>query len=149
MTTLSAGSSVTLTLANNGFLEVATNGGLGSVTITPTGGAAVTESWGPSPFRKRWTGYPEGATAALSNSSAASVDYETDSSNLPATVQGLVSEAGNITAAELATTTGALGQTVRLSDGDNKGAILMWSTPAGSSTPAWCWWLWPQSPYEA
>ena len=64
-------------------------------------------------------------------------------------VRSLVSEAGNITAAELATTTGTLGQTVRLSDGDNKGAILMWSTPAGSSTPAWCWWLWPQSPYEA
>ena len=64
-------------------------------------------------------------------------------------IKSLVSGAGNITAAELATTTGTLGQTVRLSDGDNKGAILMWSTPAGSSTPAWCWWLWPQSPYEA
>jgi len=64
-------------------------------------------------------------------------------------VQALVSEAGSITAAELVTTTGTLGQTVRLSDGDNKGAILMWSTPAGPSTPTWCWWLWPQSPYEA
>lgn len=61
----------------------------------------------------------------------------------------LVSEAGNITAAELLTTTGTTGQVVRLSDGDDKGAILMWSTPAGSSAPAWCWWLWPQSPYEA
>ena len=66
-----------------------------------------------------------------------------------AAIDSLVSEAGNITTAALATTAGTLGQTVRLSDGDNKGAILMWSTPAGSSTPAWCWWLWPQSPYEA
>jgi hypothetical protein len=74
------------------------------------------------------------------------LEYQEEKS---AAAQALVSEAGNITAAELVTTTGTLGQTVRLSDGDNKGAILMWSTPAGSSTPAWCWWLWPQSPYEA
>lgn len=64
-----------------------------------------------------------------------------------AQVKALVSEAGNITAAALLTTTGTLGQVVRLSDGPDKGAILMWSTPAGSSTPQWCWWLWPQASY--
>lgn len=94
MTTLAAGSSVTVTLANNGFLEIATNGGFGSVTITPTSGAAVTESFGPAPYRKRWSGYPEGASAVLSNTSAAAFDYETDSTNLPSTVQALVSRAG-------------------------------------------------------
>jgi len=95
MTTLAAGSSVSLTLANNGFLEVATNGGFGSVTIMPIGGSAVTESWGPSPFRKKYAGpYPEGAAVTLTNKSSVSFDYETDSSNLPASVQSLVSAAG-------------------------------------------------------
>lgn len=61
--------------------------------------------------------------------------------------QALVSEAGNITAAELPATTGTLGQTVRLSDGPDQGAILMWSTPQGASSPTWCWWLWPQAAY--
>jgi len=90
MTTLAAGSSVSLTLANNGFLEVATNGGFGSVTITPTGGSAVTESWGPSPFRKKYAGpYPEGATVTLTNASSASFDYETDTSNLPISLQAV------------------------------------------------------------
>jgi len=95
MTSLAIGASVALTLGNNGFLEVATNGGLGSVTITPTGGASASESFGPSPFRKKYAGpYPEGASVLLSNSSAASMDYETDSTNLPASVQALVSAAG-------------------------------------------------------
>lgn len=61
--------------------------------------------------------------------------------------ESLVSGAGNITAADLATTTGTLGQTVRLSDGPDQGAILMWSTPQGASSPTWCWWLWPQAAY--
>lgn len=54
---------------------------------------------------------------------------------------------GSITASELATTTGTTGQAVRLSDGDDQGAILMWSTPAGATAETWCWWLWPQSAY--
>lgn len=62
-------------------------------------------------------------------------------------LQALVSGAGNITAAELATTAGTTGQTVRLSDGADRGAILMWSTPDGASTETWCWWLWPQAAY--
>jgi len=64
-----------------------------------------------------------------------------------ATLQALVSEAGNVTSAALPTLIGATGQTVRLSDGPDKGAILMWSTPAGATAQAWCWWLWPQSAY--
>jgi hypothetical protein len=64
-----------------------------------------------------------------------------------ALTQALVSEAGNMASADLSATVGTLGQTVRLTDGENRGAVLMWSTPAGSSTPAWCWWLWPQAAY--
>ena len=64
-------------------------------------------------------------------------------------VQALVSVDGNQPSATLAATVGTPGQTVRLSDGENKGAILMWAIPADSSVYTWCWWLWPQSPYEA
>ena len=64
-----------------------------------------------------------------------------------AAIDALVSGAGNITAADLATTTGTLGQTVRLSDGPDQGAILKWSTPQGASSPTWCWWHWPQAAY--
>lgn len=62
-------------------------------------------------------------------------------------VAPLVSEAGNITAAALLTTTGTAGQVVRLSDGEDKGAVLMWSTPEGATAETWCWWLWPQAAY--
>jgi hypothetical protein len=62
-------------------------------------------------------------------------------------VRSLVSEVGNITATDLLTTTGTTGQVVRLSDGDDQGAILMWSTPSGATAETWCWWLWPQASY--
>lgn len=95
MTTLAAESAVSLLISNNGFLEVATGGGFGSVTITPTGGVAVSEAWGPAPFRKRWTGYPDGAAVSLTNTTSASFDYETDTTNLPLAVQALVQGGGN------------------------------------------------------
>lgn len=79
--------------------------------------------------------------------SAGNVTDQAGNVVISAAAQALVSEAGNITAAELLTTTGTLGQTVRLSDGPDRGAILMWSTPEGSTTPTWCWWLWPQAAY--
>lgn len=59
----------------------------------------------------------------------------------------LASAAGTITAAALLTTAGTTGQVVRLSDGDDKGALLMWSTPEGATAETWCWWLWPQAAY--
>ncbi len=62
-------------------------------------------------------------------------------------LSALVSVDGNLTAAELLTTTGTPGQTVRLSDGDDKGAILTWAIPEGASAYTWCWWLWPQASY--
>lgn len=49
--------------------------------------------------------------------------------------------------ATLAATTGTPGQIVRLSDGADAGALLVWAIPAGSSSYTWCWWLWPQSAY--
>lgn len=91
-----------------------------------------------------------GAYLITSNLATGTIPLPAATSLSPAqatAIAALVSEAGNITTDDLATTTGTLGQTVRLIDGENKGAILMWSTPAGSSTAAWCWWLWPQAAY--
>lgn len=62
-------------------------------------------------------------------------------------IQALVSGAGNQPSATLAATTGTPGQIVRLSDGADAGALLVWAIPAGSSSYTWCWWLWPQSAY--
>jgi len=64
-----------------------------------------------------------------------------------AAIDSLVSGEGNLASADIATTTGTPGEVRRISDGDNRGAILMWSTPEGSTTPQWCWWLWPQASY--
>ena len=61
--------------------------------------------------------------------------------------QALVSVDGNQPSATLAATTGTPGQIVRLSDGADAGALLVWAIPAGSSSYTWCWWLWPQSAY--
>lgn len=59
----------------------------------------------------------------------------------------LVSGDGNVTSAALPTLVGTPGQVIRLSDGDDKGALLIWAVPAGASSYTWCWWLWPQSAY--
>lgn len=114
----------------------------------------------PGPAVTTFGTFPAGINAGVSEAAAAhlalyhgAVAYAPGShprvldAQKAAAFDALVSEAGNITAADLATTTGTLGQTVRLSDGPDQGAILMWSTPQGASSPTWCWWLWPQAAY--
>ena len=64
-----------------------------------------------------------------------------------AATQALVSGAGNLASADIATTTGTPGEVRRISDGDNRGALVVWATPQGATTPTWCWWLWPQAAY--
>lgn len=59
----------------------------------------------------------------------------------------LVSEAGNVTSAAIRSTTGTPGQIVKLADGDDKGMLLQWLIPAGSTTYAWCWFLSPNDAY--
>ena len=61
--------------------------------------------------------------------------------------QALVSADGNLASADVATTTGTPGEVRRISDGDNKGAIVTWAIPQGASAYTWCWWLWPQAAY--
>ena len=53
-----------------------------------------------------------------------------------------------IASADIATTAGTLGESRQVSDGADSGARLIWAIPDGATDHAWCWWLWPQSPYE-
>lgn len=62
-------------------------------------------------------------------------------------LSALVSEAGSVTAAAIRSTTGTPGQVVKLADGDDKGMLLQWLIPAGSTSYAWCWFLSPNDAY--
>ena len=64
-----------------------------------------------------------------------------------ATVAALVEPVGTVTVAALTATTGTPGQTIRIADGADAGAALVWAIPAGASAYTWCWWLWPQAAY--
>lgn len=64
-----------------------------------------------------------------------------------AAVAALVEPVGTVTVAALAATTGTPGQTVRLSDGPDEGAALVWAIPSGGASYTWCWWLWPKAAY--
>lgn len=69
---------------------------------------------------------------------------------LPAEVvatRALVSTPGNQPSATLAATVGTPGQIVRLADGPDAGAILVWAIPLGASAYTWCWWLSPTDAY--
>lgn len=64
-----------------------------------------------------------------------------------AAVAALVEPVGTVTVAALTATTGTPGQTIRIADGADAGAALVWAIPAGASAYTWCWWLWPQAAY--
>lgn len=49
---------------------------------------------------------------------------------------------------DLAATTGTAGRLYQVSDGENRGAKIVWAVPDGASVATWCWWLWPQSAFE-
>ena len=53
----------------------------------------------------------------------------------------------SITEAALLTTTGETNLLYVVSDGDNRGAKIVWAVPDGASVATWCWWLWPQASY--
>lgn len=76
MTTLAVGSSVTVLPRDDGMVAIATNGGFGSVAVTPTGGAATTTNFGPAPIRQVFGPYSEGAVVTITNNSCNSLDYD-------------------------------------------------------------------------
>lgn len=79
MTTLATGSSNTAVIKDNGTIAVSTNGGIGSIVVTPNGGSATTFNFGPDAQRRVYGPYPEGASATINNSSCPTLDYEASS----------------------------------------------------------------------
>ena len=90
-------------------------------------------TWDPTP--------PGGAQSTARGG----INPSTDGAN--AALLALVSQAGNQPSATLAATVGTPGQVVKLSDGPDAGALLVWAIPSGAAAYTWCWWLWPQSAY--
>ncbi len=52
-----------------------------------------------------------------------------------------------IASADIAGTTGITGQSYQVSDGDDEGAKLIWTSTAANPTASWRWWLWPDAEY--
>lgn len=90
MTALAIGSSVTATVRDDATVAVATNGGLGSITITPNGGVVTTTNFGPEPTRRVLGPFPEGASVTISNGSCNSLDYEASSAFDPTAALSIV-----------------------------------------------------------
>ena len=76
MTALAQNATVTLAVSDDGRVAVATNGGLGSYTTTPTGGVVTSRIFGPEPLRQTLGPFPEGASITLNNTNCSSFDYE-------------------------------------------------------------------------
>ena len=71
------------------------------------------------------------------------------SAQMAAGAAAVVGAAGvSITEAALLTTTGEANLLYVVSDGDNRGAKLVWAVPENETVETWCWWLWPQSAFE-
>lgn len=95
MTTLATGSSVTVNVGDAGSITIATNGGMASIAITPTVGAAYSEGIGPLPSRKTWK-LAEGGSATISNQTA-SLDYDWErGGGIDPALSALVSGARNL-----------------------------------------------------
>lgn len=93
MPTLTAGNSTTFTAYDGGTVSVASNAGFASVSITQVAGPAISESWGPGPFRKVFGPFKEGATVTV-RSQSAEVNY--DGAPIPADTSSLVSGAVSV-----------------------------------------------------
>ena len=101
MTTLAQNTSITLTVADDARVAIASNGGIGSYTITPTAGAASIRNFGPDSLRQVIGPFQEGAVIVLTNTNCASFDYEASGGYNPASVNvtGGTFKADNGTAA--------------------------------------------------
>lgn len=76
MTLLAIGASRTLVLGDNGYLNVASNGGFWSLLGVPNVGLPVSLSFGPLPSRRRTGVSKEGVTYTITNSSCNTLDYD-------------------------------------------------------------------------
>ena len=111
-------------------------------------------------FLTSWNGYSAGDRATLTNEAAlisagiARADYVQDGASplYPPNrndATAVVGAAGvSIAEADLLITTGKTDLLYVVSDGDNRGAKLVWAVPENETVETWCWWLWPQSAFE-
>ncbi len=157
--TLASGSSVVLTVTdgqtivvNNAptdraRLEITTGRGAGTVVTANHNGRRI---YGPFSAGTITLAAISGAVRyELSGDSVSPMDD--DAQPLTAienqSVRTLSVAEGNVTSAALLTLTGTANQTVRISDGDDAGALLIWAIPDGSTSYAWCWHVWPKASY--
>lgn len=84
MTTLAAGSSVTVAVRDGGTVAIATNGGLASAVVTLAEGGTQTVSLGPLTERRTLGPYGEGASVVLTNANCGAFDYDVESTVDPA-----------------------------------------------------------------
>jgi hypothetical protein len=98
MTTVSAGSSATLTLRDGGQLKITSTGGRGSVTVTPSGGTAFTDVFTGGAESQIVGPYDDGCTVVITSVSAEIV-YKHVGGNIPTLSDdgsSLVDGAGNV-----------------------------------------------------
>lgn len=148
MATLAAGSSTTVTLSPGYCIAISSGSVQSMMGPGPIANTQRILSAGGQigPFDRSQVVYLTAtADAVYAVDQPASAFMVTPSQQT--TLQSLVSGDGNVTSAALPTLVGTPGQVIRLSDGDDKGALLIWAIPSGASAYAWCWWLWPQSSY--
>jgi hypothetical protein len=99
-------------------------------------------------YKGSWTygPYALGGTVVVAVSLAKSTSSV--AVTLGSAAAAVVGAAGvSITEAALLTTTGEANLLYVVSDGENRGAKLVWAVPEGESVATWCWWLWPQASY--
>lgn len=76
MTALAIGQTTSVKLLDDGTLTIASNGGMGNVNIVTNLGITRDVGFGPSPTRRVFGPYKEGATVTVFNQSCDSLDYE-------------------------------------------------------------------------
>lgn len=76
MTAVAAGTTSTITLAARDVLAIASNGGLGQITIMPVREAVISLSYGPLPYRQLFGPFSAGATASIFNQTSLSLDAD-------------------------------------------------------------------------
>jgi hypothetical protein len=117
MTTLAIGSSITVAVRDGGTVAIATNGGFGTVSATPVGGAAVSASFGPEPARRVFGPFSEGASVTVTNNSCNAFDYD---------LQGAMGDyLGPFAWASLPDATLYAGYRARVTDGGPTGGIYV------------------------
>lgn len=118
--------------------------------------SAATSDVAMFPMFARVTAYTAAGSYELSGSGLRAVPnqylawkLDVVSARDPVSAAAVVGAAGiPIAQADLSTTTGVADTLYEISDGDSRGAKIVWAVPEGASVATWCWWLWPQSAFE-